>query len=104
MYKCSNEDASFSILFGITECTSTVVLAMYVIRYFLHSKPEHENLFVVNFIKRWRHYGRQSSSRVTNVETPRNSLDVPYSEARQSFSTTSDVESLEDHQVAPHRR
>ncbi|KAK1371881.1 Glutamate receptor [Heracleum sosnowskyi] len=105
----SNEDASigldsFSILFGITGCTSTVALAMFVIRHFLHSKTEHGNLFKIKFIKRWPHYGKQSSARVTNVDSPRNSLEAPYSEARQSFSTTSDVESLEDHQHAPHHR
>lgn len=104
----SDEEASiglnsFSILFMLTGCTSTVALTMFVIRYYLYSESEHTNVFKA-LIKRWRRYRRQSSARVINVESPRIPPDAPYSEARQSFSTTSDVESVVDYQDAPHLR
>lgn len=94
---------SFSILFMLTGCTSTIALVMFVIQHFLNSDSEHTNIFKA-FIKRWRRYRRQTSARVINVESPRIPRDAPYLEARQSFSTTSDVESVVDHQDAPHLR
>ena len=86
---------SFSILFALTGCTSTIALGVYVVRYFLISLPKQRILFRA-FAKRWRHYRRQLSARVISVENPRNPPDDPYWEARHSFSTVSDIESLED--------
>ncbi|KAL8110935.1 glutamate receptor 2.2-like [Apium graveolens] len=94
---------SFSILFLLTGCTSTIALVMFVIRHFLKPETEHTNVFKA-YIKRWRRYRRQTSARVINVESPRIRPDDPYLEARQSFSTASDVESVVDHQDAPHVR
>ncbi|KAK1371886.1 Lig_chan domain-containing protein/SBP_bac_3 domain-containing protein/ANF_receptor domain-containing protein [Heracleum sosnowskyi] len=104
----SNEEASiglnsFSILFMLTGCTSTFALVMFVIRHLLYSESEHTNVKKA-LIKRWRRYRRQTSGRVINVESPRIPPDAPYLEARQSFSTASDVESVVDHQDAPHLR
>lgn len=88
---------SFSILFGISGGISTIALAMFALNYFLCPKPDDANLVKANLIERWLHLGRQLSAKVVNVEPPRNPPNATYVEARQSFSTVSDVESLEDH-------
>ncbi|KAL8110931.1 glutamate receptor 2.8-like [Apium graveolens] len=92
---------SFSVLFSISGGISTIALAIYVFNYFLCPKPEDTNPVKANIIKQWLHLGRQLSARVVNVELPRNPPNTTYVEARQSFSTVSDVESLEDHNYSP---
>lgn len=92
---------SFSVLFAISGGISTISLAMYILKYFLFPEPDDASLVKANFIRRWLHHGRQLSARVINVEPPRNPPDAHYSEARQSFSIVSDVESLEHHPYAP---
>lgn len=113
--KCLDEDSvgnedgriglnSFSVLFGFSGGISTIALVMYVLKYLLSSKPDDRNLVKANFLKRWLRRGRQLSARVISIELPRNPPDALYSEARQSFSTVSDVESIEDHPYAPDHR
>lgn len=107
----SNEDASigfesFAILFLLTGCTSTVALAIFVIRHIicsLNSTLEHNNLFkrVSAFTRRLIKYKRPSAATVINIENPGNPPDATYSEARQPVSRTVDTKSLEDHLEAP---
>ncbi|WOH03500.1 hypothetical protein DCAR_0622898 [Daucus carota subsp. sativus] len=92
---------SFSVLFGISGGISTIALAIYVLSSSLSSKPDHGNLVKENIIKRWLHHGRQLSARISNIELPRSPPNANYIEARQSFSTVSSVETLEDHPYAP---
>ncbi|KAL8109316.1 uncharacterized protein LOC141672678 isoform X1 [Apium graveolens] len=107
----SNEDAgigleSFAILFMLSGCTSTVALAIFVIRQIissLKSTLEQQKLFkrVSAFTKRLVKYRRPTSTIVMNVENPGNSRDATDSEVRQPVSITIDTESLEDHLEAP---
>ncbi|KAK1370738.1 hypothetical protein POM88_036830 [Heracleum sosnowskyi] len=107
----TNEDAgigleSFAILFVLSGCTSTVALAIYVIRHIICSLNftlDHNNLFerVSDFTKRLIKCIRPSSAIVINIENPGNPPDATYSEAMQPVSTTIDAKSLEDHLELP---
>lgn len=80
----SNEDvsiglSSFWVLFGLTGGTSTVALAIYAISFIKkHQKSMPQNRNVFEFIsvvsKQWQQQRRQSSSIVSNAESPRNTV------------------------------
>lgn len=80
----SNEDASidlssFWVLFGLTGGTSTVALAAYAISFikkFQKSMPQNQNVFEFISVvsKQWQQQRRQSSSIVSNAESPRNTV------------------------------